>query len=298
MPPFDVEKFITETGLQGQDAEDARRIAKANPKFGEGYMRQDEFDRRFNESKATLKQTEDALATRRAELDAEYGAMTEWKGKSEAELQKARDSVTSAEARVKAAEDAVAAAARDAGRDPQEYLRGLPAVKREEPKGPAVDDKKYVDADMLASATLGHLSSSEALLHIDNEHRELFGRPLPKDANIVGEWTAALKRGERVTLNDVYEKKFGVAARRTELSQQQRQKEVDDAVSAALTKERTDRALRGGSDVHGDGKPQSPVLAEAFERTQARRPGAGGLEAAVSMYQTEQQKIRQQQAGS
>jgi len=301
--PFDVEAFIRETGAEGQDAEDFRRLFGKNPKAQGLVLRQADYDRAMNDGKAKLSALEADLAQKRADVEAEYNALTTWKTGAETDLKAAKAAELAAANRVTSLRAALEKAATDAGRSLAEYYRDEAAAaaggdERRGAGGGGGDERRvrdpetgqFVSLEQFANATIAQTRNTEKLFHIGNMHRELFGTSLPIDADLTGELLAAVKRGESAaTLEGVWERKFKVGEKREELRKAAVEKEINDRVTARLQEERSAAALRGTTG-YGDEEPQSPVLRDAAARAAARvkdgNPGGVGnpLAPAVAMF--------------
>lgn len=125
---------------------------------------------------------------------------------------------------------------------------GLDKVQVEPPATPPTnqnDNPQYLTPD--EAKKLGRDVGYEAVManaqvyDLGIEHQRLFGKPLENSRELIN---YALEN--KLTLEDAFEKKYNASARREELAQQQRQKEIADAVEAAKRDWESSARVNGG----------------------------------------------------
>lgn len=179
-----VEDYLADLGFAAAEiTELAPKFAQRVDKINESHMRQSDYDRAMNESKAELAKSQTDLASAQDRLNAE---MAEWATLTAAEKQNAtaqRAAFEKAQQDVLRLQQVVTRVATDAGLDPSKILAETP-INTPPPKPPSLDG--YVradDLDRLVNERIGGFASgmlnlTPELMQIAREHEQLFGTPL------------------------------------------------------------------------------------------------------------------------
>jgi hypothetical protein len=179
-----VEEYLADLGFKAEE------ITALSPQFqsrvdkiNEGYMRQSDYDRAMNETKAELTQSQNDLAAAQERLNAE---MAEWATLTAAEKANAtrqRADFEKAQQDVLRLQQVVERVATDAGLDPKKVLADT-TITTPAPKAPSLDGfVKAEDLDRLVNERIGGFASgmlnlTPELMQIAREHEQLFGTPL------------------------------------------------------------------------------------------------------------------------
>ena len=250
-------------------------------KAREGHLRQSDYDRKMN----TLKVEFD---TKQAQLDRDLAAWAEMQAedgtRTTAQLKKIQDLETS----IFKQRQAIDAFATANNLDVKQILGDQPAVPAAQPAAPvapALDPKDYLKASDVASMFDYTLNAAMLLPAIQAEHQRLFGQPLDT-RELQQEIFARVKAKQPIDLQQVWETKHNVPAKRIEVAETQRQADLKAAEERGYGKRVSEESLPGARPVGHN----SPVLvrqggAPIESKLQRPQPGSritGAAEALAS----------------
>jgi hypothetical protein len=262
--------------LLANDA-DAAAAAKAR----EGFLRQSDYDRKMNSLKAEFD-------TKQQQLDRDLAAWADMQAqdgeKSTAQLKKIQD----LEASIFKQRQAIDAFATANNLDVKQILGDQPAAQPAplaQPATPALDPKDYLKASDVASMFDYTLNAAMVIPALQAEHQRLFGQPLDT-RELQQEIFARVKTKQPIDLQAVWEAKYNVPTKRTEVAEAQRQAEINAAEERGYGKRVSEESLPGARPVGH----VSPVLvrqggAPIESKLQRPQPGSritGAAEALAS----------------
>lgn len=282
---FDTKKWLVEDlGFSEDEAKDLipKFEAKAE-KVGSGFLRQSDYDRLMNESKAELQKGKADLDAANEKLNAE---MAEWASLTAAEKAQAtqlRADLEKAQQDVLKHRQIVTRIATEAGLDPEKVLAGTAEPKKEEPKPQQVDLSGLAKAEQLAGLANMALTLPAELMAIAAEHQELTGERLDT-RDIIRELQArAQTKGNQKSLDprQIWEELKAIPEKRTEVEK----KRFDDAIKAAEARGR-EAALTEAS-IPGQQPPgrHAPVFVKQESKLQRPQPGTS-LQSAIAALRT------------
>lgn len=217
--------------------------------------------------------------------------LTEWQTGAQGSFQKALKDREEADARAGKALARLQSVAAKYGVNEEEIkLDGFESVAEAKKEVMNFDPEVYkrevrevMDRSVREAAVLDAL-----ILDLNNEHFALFGKPLPKAGELVQE---ALKSGKQLT--QLWEEKYAVGAKRTELQEASVTKRVDDEVASRMAKLVSEGVLSPQSQgIRNDPYAGSPILRKEVMTPQTGERSEGqGLSAAVAAFQSGKYKI-------
>jgi hypothetical protein len=224
----------------------------------------------------TLAEDRRTLEEQRKKLDDETAALVDWRKGVEGQLQKAYDDLSTArttsaqyEARVKTIADRYGLdAAELLGASPPGGENGDQTMAHAQPAPSGFDPKQYLrqedfDKTMEGAKALMPALSAE-LFDLNNEHQELFGKPLRDAKGLVNR---ALKAG--CSLRELWEEEHKVGERRVELEVTKRVASEREKLEADY-RAKVSEAVAAGGSVRELNQPRSTV----YEKNKDWKPPA------------------------
>lgn len=287
-----LESLAKEGNLSADVVAQLRTAAEANANadsFIKGsVLRQSDYSRNSAVVQQAKQEAERALAeTQRFQTE-----LTEWQTGAQGSFQKALKDREDADARAgKALARLQSVAAKYGVNEDEIKLEGFESVTEAKKEVMSSFDpeayKREVREEM--GKTVREAAVLDALiLDLNNEHFALFGKPLPKAGELVQE---ALKSGKQLT--QLWEEKYAVGAKRTELQEASVNKRVDDEVASRMAKLVSEGVLSPQSQgIRNDPYAGSPILRkEVMTPQSADHQDGQGLSAAVAAFQSGKYKI-------
>lgn len=260
--------------LPAEDQEALRPRFEKHQPLRDGYLRQNEFDRKFNEWKEQKEKEQAAIEARKAEIEKAIAEPRDWLKRNKSKhdqlltehkaLETANQELT---AQLEAAE-----AARNNGRETDmdeaavkaaaqavvdERVKALKAEQAGYITQKQMDDIVKSTTDQFFAVTLPNsMNFASAVLDCQLEHRQEFGERL--DRSKFAEW---MQKKLEETKNPMYGDPYVayneyMAPRRAEATEKKRQKDLDDARTEGAEKARKEFAATAG--VPGSGVPPAP----------------------------------------
>jgi hypothetical protein len=281
-----LEGLEKEAGISGEALKAIREAVGGNPKADEfvkgSVLRQSDYSRRQAELQSAREAVETAqrtLADKEASVSKYQTELGQWKAGADSKVIEALTAREQAETKLAAALARLSTVGGKYGVDPADLELGdiKPVAKTETP---AFDDSKYVKVDDLGRRVQEAGVLDAMIYDLGNEHLALFGKPLPKAAELVQE---SIAKG--VPLTKLWEEKYKVVEKRNEVVEASVQQRIANAVVAERTRLASAGALPsdGGQvgfrdDLHG-----SPIL-EAAKSVAAKEEVLGGVSAAIAAF--------------
>ena len=251
-------------------------------KAREGHLRQSDYDRKMNSLKAEFD-------TKQAQLDRDLAAWAEMQAedgqKSTTQLKKIQDLETSIFKQRQAIDAFAAANNLDVKQILGDGAAAQPVAQPAQPAAPSLGPKDYLKASDVASMFDYTLNAAMLLPAIQAEHQRLFGQPLDT-RELQQEIFARVKAKQPIDLQQVWETKHNVPAKRIEVAEAQRQADLKAAEERGYGKRVSEESLPGARPVGHN----SPVLvrqggAPIESKLQRPQPGSritGAAEALAS----------------
>lgn len=299
MPPFDVASVMKEIDdVSAEDRQVLERVLANSKKLQGGFLRQSEFDRQLNAGKAEIAKAQQDLEARRGELEAEMnaqvGTLADWKNQQEGVLANARTAVQAAEQKVASTRSALERAVTDAGLERETYLELAdkeapnpnpnPNPNPKPKEGTVEGNDRFVDRDSLARGIVGSALTNAEIADLQNEHMDVFGKPLKNVRALVEKTIERAQKGEKgITVRQVWAEEHKVDEAIRSKNDAAIEQRVKDAQDEAYRRGRSEAALgsRDSQEV-----PVSPVLAMAAGKAGVQTAGVRpGVEAAVKSFE-------------
>lgn len=283
--------------VSAEDRAILERVLANSKKLQGGFLRQSDYDSKMNAIKTDAQKAQQDLEARRAELEAEMnsqvGTLAEWKKQQEGVLANARAAVQAAEQKVATTRSALERAVTDAGLERETYLADIDKTPdpnpnpnpNPKPKEAPVENDRFVDRDSLARGIVGSALTNAEIADLQNEHLEVFGKPLKGVRDLVQKTIERAQKGEKgITVRQVWEEEHKVQDAIRAKSDAAVEQRVKDAAEEAYRRGKSEAAL-GVRDAQE--APVSPVLAMAASKTgSVRSAGVNpGVEAAVKSFE-------------
>lgn len=266
-------EWAKKVGLSDEAFEKVKDIlAHSEEAIGKGYLAQEDYSRQMDErQKAYDEQVEG--------LNSQLKAVADLRAEAQKEREETGKAGKALEARMQKAEaqrDAlVGRLEKDFGVSRQDLVSDLGDLQPEPKRGDSAPDfeallaKSRTEAMQLANRTLDAGFEIDDLL---DEHQELFGKRIRR-AELAAKIREVAAQNPKVTNREVWEKTYGVAAKRDEIAKATRQKDIDAAVQEALVKDRTDRMMNPDRGGQAPDAYRSPVM--RIEQDKTKRPASG-----------------------
>lgn len=277
-----LEEATKRAGLSADEQQALNALLGKNDKlatyFEESGLRQSDYDRQMNKLKTEHQQRLDEITAKEREADSFATRNGQWYEENNERFQKTQKELE----RLRVQEATLTTKMKSVA---ERY--GVPVEELEIPvsaapvtpaaAAPAFDATKFMGRDEAMEFGRSLPLVTAELNELAEEHRDLFGKPLRDQKGLINK---ALKTGKSV--RQTWEEENNVAERRTKLAADLRQREIDDAVNAAVTKTRSELNLPAPRP-EAERSPIVQRFAPAARPTETRDPGRG-LRAALSAY--------------
>lgn len=267
-----------------------RSAAEANSKTDEflkgSVLRQSDYSRNsadLQKAKTDFEKTQKDLADKEVALTKFQTELGQWKQGADTQIIAAQKDRESAEVKATAALARLQRIGVQHGIDESEWKLGdtdfTPAKKDD-----TVDTSKFITSEKLneiVSKGTRDAAVLDAIIYdLGEEHRELFGKRLPAPAALVQE---ALATGK--TLTGLWEEKYGVQAKRSEIAEKAITDRISAGVEAEVTRRMSDASLPGAHLMGArDDLQGAPVFKEGG--LPAPTSEGGGVSAAIAAFRS------------
>lgn len=266
---FDYKTFATEIGMTGDDISALDGLFSKYPTAAtkiDGFL--------ATQVEARIAPLRTQLEDKQRQVDAEFETLATVRAGDSDRFDAAQKRIEKLESESAVLRSRIQKVATDAGiTDVDQYLKDLSPDPHKEPEktptGDPMDSTKLMQA--VGRQTWNAFEQSALLQDIADEHKELFGKPLSRAELVTAlQETARRTNNPNLTLHEVWESKFGVAARREELRETAVQARIADEVKKAETRVRDELALKTGGAPQEVAFTGSPFMAPLLKDQQAR----------------------------
>lgn len=276
-----LEEASKRAGLSSEEVANLNAVFGKNEKLAnyveESGLRQSDYDRKMNTLKAEHQARLEEIAEKERQADQFAARNGEWYNENNAKFQKTQKELEALRVKEATLVTKMKSVAERYG-VPEEELEIPVSAAPVTPAAavPAFDATKFMGRDEAMEFGRNLPIVTAELNEIAEDHRDLFGKALRNQKGIIEK---ALKVGK--SIRQVWEEENGVAERRTKLAAEARQREIDEAVNAAVTKTRSELNLPAPRPE----AERSPIVQRfaPAARTETKDPGRG-LRAALSAY--------------
>jgi len=265
---FDYQTFATEIGMSADDIAALGGLFSKYPNAGtkiDGFL--------TTQVEARIAPLRTQLEEKQRQVDAEFETLSTVRATDGERYDAAQKRIETLESESAVLRARIKKVATDAGVDADPYLKDIaPEPAKPAPAtgtGDAMDPTKVMQA--IGRQSWNSFEQSAILQDIADEHKELFGKPLSRAELVTAlQDTARRTNNPNLNLRDVWEVKFNVAGRRTELAEAEVQRRLKEREQETERRVRDELALKTGGAPQEVAFTGSPFMAPLLKDQKAR----------------------------
>ncbi len=256
-------------------------------KVRESVLARSDYSRHMDELRAKEQSLAADTQAKVAEAQSLLNSNVEWKKKNEGVLASAVRKAEQAEATL-AAHQAKIRTWQEQGLLSEEDIADIAAARAASAQvppsaPPPAETKKYVTPDEFNKEVANLVYGFANFNDIADEHQRLYGSPL-KRTELVAEMMKSQQAGRPKSLEEVWEEKFKVSEKRKEIERLDWEKQKEDAIQAALIKDRSERSVSGPQLPSDLGSRDTHILSLFKDNKGGQHGVSEGVAAAANAY--------------